>query len=250
MIPGNVLTWPKLMLVSFAGSTHSKYVTYSLETITTLELECSPDSKTYFLSNWVVNLKGLPGHHMERDLMQEHFNLIGEESLARDGNDFSDSYVSEVVGRMAAYHNAVKENMRANLGLKERGTNHPKPHQQLEIRTLLRTYKDFQLHRFRKGRCYSAELRDVDNYGGDIENLRKGKLNKWIRESSTAMGLSKLVNKHIDAVEEENEKENNEEDDELVLRGGRWCVVDSKLMFVTEEMDHALGDEDDSSHFY
>ena len=65
------------MTFTFAGSTHTKYLTYSLEQICSLEWESSEALKDAQLLNWLVNLEG--------DLNKEHFN--GELDESRDHND-------------------------------------------------------------------------------------------------------------------------------------------------------------------
>ena len=73
------------MTFTFAGSTHTKYSTYSLEQICSLEWESSEALKDAQLLNWLVNPKGLPGKFLEGDLNQEHFNAKLDKS--RDHND-------------------------------------------------------------------------------------------------------------------------------------------------------------------
>jgi hypothetical protein len=64
-----------MMLFTFAGSSHTKYTSYTLETICQLELESSPELKDGVLVNWLVNVEGVPGGFIEGDLHQEHLNL-------------------------------------------------------------------------------------------------------------------------------------------------------------------------------
>ncbi|EGN93672.1 hypothetical protein SERLA73DRAFT_63629, partial [Serpula lacrymans var. lacrymans S7.3] len=70
----------KIMLFTFAGSTHTKYATYLLKMICNLELECSPELKDAILSNWLVNLEGLPSKFYGGDFMQEYYNDILQHS--------------------------------------------------------------------------------------------------------------------------------------------------------------------------
>lgn len=238
------------MLFSFAGSSHSKYVTYILEMVTLLEIESSPESKDFWLSNWLVNPKGEPGHHIECDILQEHHNEVGEDGAGNSGRDFGDPYVSEVIGRTAGRSTEIKTNVRPNLGLKIRSVHHPEPHSRPEIRTLLRTYKEHQLHKFREGHCYSKELRDVDDFNRGIQTLRDGKLQKWIKDSSNAMAFTTTTtgtDSEEGATFEEAEEE--EDDSENVMTVGRKCMIDGELVFLIEEQGHGmedqgLGDED------
>jgi len=74
-----------MMLFTFAGLSHSKYATYTLEMICTLELESSPALKDGILLNWLVNTEGLPRNFVEGDLHQEHYN--GKLDKSWDHND-------------------------------------------------------------------------------------------------------------------------------------------------------------------
>ncbi|KAI9069580.1 hypothetical protein FKP32DRAFT_1540109, partial [Trametes sanguinea] len=70
----------KIMLFKFEGSSHTKYGTYLLEQLCSLELESSEALRSTFLKNWLVNPSGEPGKTLEGDLFEEHVNLILEES--------------------------------------------------------------------------------------------------------------------------------------------------------------------------
>jgi len=79
------------MLFTFAGSSHTKYCSFTLETIASLELESSEALKDATLENWLVNVQGGPGKFKEGNIMQEHFNEVLDESrdhanADRDGN--------------------------------------------------------------------------------------------------------------------------------------------------------------------
>jgi len=76
------------MLFTFAGSSHSKYVTYLLETITTLELEVSPELREATLHSMLVNMNGHLGSFCALDFMQEYFNRLLEAIVQRKGVDY------------------------------------------------------------------------------------------------------------------------------------------------------------------
>ncbi|KZT18417.1 hypothetical protein NEOLEDRAFT_1080374, partial [Neolentinus lepideus HHB14362 ss-1] len=114
----------KMMLVTFAGSTHSKYTTYLMETIVNLELESSPSMREAILNNWLVNVVGREGHWIEGDLMQEHFNLNIEDIVR------------------------LKAEAEISVGLQPKSSTHTSPKTRTEIWELLRIYKDTHLHSF------------------------------------------------------------------------------------------------------
>jgi hypothetical protein len=62
------------MLFTLTGLTHSKYVTYLLETICTLEFESSPALHEAILCSMLVTLSSKPKTFSALDLTQEYFN--------------------------------------------------------------------------------------------------------------------------------------------------------------------------------
>ena len=62
------------------GSSHTKYCSYTLEIIASLELESSEALKDAILENWLVNVQGGPGKFKEGDITQEHFNEVLDKS--------------------------------------------------------------------------------------------------------------------------------------------------------------------------
>ncbi|EPQ59181.1 hypothetical protein GLOTRDRAFT_24745, partial [Gloeophyllum trabeum ATCC 11539] len=149
---GRVYETLKVMLVTFAGSSHSKYTAYLMEMITSLELESSPALKEAILSNWLVNPSGVEGHYIEGDLMQEHFNLDLEEMVERKNIDFDDPFMREVVSRNLHHFNRLKTEYEVGVGLKVRTRAHTSPHTRPEVKELLRVYRECELHMFRSGR--------------------------------------------------------------------------------------------------
>jgi hypothetical protein len=73
------------MLITFAGSTHSKCVIYLLETIANLELECGPKLRDAILKGLLVNLAGKEGGFSAWDFIQEYFNRLLEAIVQRKG---------------------------------------------------------------------------------------------------------------------------------------------------------------------
>jgi len=75
---GRVWAQMKIIMFSFAGSSHKKYAQYLLETLIDLELESSPELAKALLSTGVSNMTGLPGGNHPKDLLQEYFQRIIE----------------------------------------------------------------------------------------------------------------------------------------------------------------------------
>jgi hypothetical protein len=89
----------KIMLFSFAGSTHSKYTNYLLETITDFELECEPELWKALLATTLVNLSGKEGWWSARDFIQEYFNRLLEAVVHRKGVEYGDNFIRNVWSR-------------------------------------------------------------------------------------------------------------------------------------------------------
>jgi hypothetical protein len=113
-----------MMLFTFAGSGHSKYSTYTLKIICTLELEASATLKDGILANWLVNTEGLPGHFLEGDLHQEHYN--GElESQDHNDAEWDGNLMQNVCSCNIHHFLRLKKEWRRGLGLAKKGGKHP-----------------------------------------------------------------------------------------------------------------------------
>jgi hypothetical protein len=183
-----------------------------------LELEATPRLKEYFMKNWLVNLDGEAGRWIERDLMQEHYNKDLEEAIDRKGQDFGGRFIREVVSRSVQHCGRIKKSMRMGVGLKKKGWKHTEPHSHPEIVTLLKLYREEELHLFQQGRRYSMTRRTVDDYARGKDNLANGKLQKWIEDGILAKGAMAYIKKvknpaeeleDVDEVDEELDETNN-----------------------------------------
>ncbi|KAH9948898.1 hypothetical protein B0H21DRAFT_689338 [Amylocystis lapponica] len=174
----------KVMLFTFAGSSHSKYTSYLLETVCSLELESSPELRETILSQLVVNLSGQPGHFTGGDLMQEHFNWLLQAIAERKGTEYSAHFVRNIVSRNLHHMSRLQNEIKSSIGLERRAGRHSDPHTKSEIKILSREYREHELHSRRPGRTYDLDVRDVDDYRRGVTNLRSGKLDKWIKETT------------------------------------------------------------------
>jgi hypothetical protein len=75
------------MLITFAGSSHTKYTTYLLEFLTNFELESSRALRETTLNVMLVNLSGKAGSFSAGDIIQEFFNRLLEAIIERKGQD-------------------------------------------------------------------------------------------------------------------------------------------------------------------
>jgi hypothetical protein len=165
------------MLFTFAGSTHSKYVTYLLETICTLELESSPALREAILRSMLVTLSGKPGTFSALDLTQEYFNRLLEAIVERKGVEYGEPFIRNVISRNLHHFARIKLDLRDSVGLAKRSGRHSAPHMKPEVKKLLETYLELELHRRRAGRMY--DNRDVDDFRRGMVKLQGGKVKKW-----------------------------------------------------------------------
>jgi hypothetical protein len=243
------------MLITFAGSTHSKYVTYLLETIVNLELECGPELRDAILKGLLVNLAGKEGGFSAGDFIQEYFNRLLEAIVQRKGVDYGARYSRDVISRNLHHLARLKMQFRDGVGLSRRSGKHTDPHTRPETVTLLAKYKEYELHLRRPGR--SIEPDDTDQFQKGIEKLESGKLRAWASETtrSRARKFDSETVDHCpnekgqdDSDTEEAEDDNREDGEEgTELSHGLMQMVDGELIIETsesfdEDMDQIAGD--------
>ena len=210
----------QMMLFTFAGSSHVKYATYTLEMICTLEWESSPALKDGILLNWLVNTEGLPGNFVEGDLHQEHYN--GELDESRDHNDaeWDGNLMRNVCARNIHHFLRLKKEWGQGLGLAKKGGKHAEPHTKPEVRKLLQKYQDEELHLFRPGRHYDDA--DVDDFSRGYKKLQEGALHKWIAETTRTRGLMQELEHLVETSNNKDEEEGSPdgEENEVELTAG------------------------------
>ncbi|KAH7920579.1 hypothetical protein BV22DRAFT_996910, partial [Leucogyrophana mollusca] len=149
---GRVYEAMKIMLFTFAGSSHTKYVNYLLEQITSLELESSPELRDATLRSMLVNLTGQPGSFCALDFMQEYFNRLLEAVVQRKGMEYGAPYIRTVISRNLHHFGRIKKEFREGVGLAVRSGRHTAPHTRPEVKVLLQVYQQSELHYRRTGR--------------------------------------------------------------------------------------------------
>ncbi|KAI0040280.1 hypothetical protein FA95DRAFT_1611919 [Auriscalpium vulgare] len=179
----------KLWVFTFAGSSHTKYPTYLLEMICSLELESSAELREFFLDNWLVNMQGEAGKAIEGDLMIEHNNKILQGMVGRQDATWDGHYLRDIVSPNSFLFGTVKTAFTEGAGLQATRGRHPAPHTRPEFRTLSKIYREEGLHLFREGRSYNIRNRDVDNYEKGVAAMENGRLEKWIDDSTAGQLL-------------------------------------------------------------
>ncbi len=176
-----------MMIFTFAGSSHTRYTSYLLEFIVDLEMESSPELRKTVLTNLLVNLSGQPGRFSPVDLIQEYFNRLLQAIAERKGAEYNAHFIRNVVSRNLHHLARLLNDMKESIGLMSRSGHHHTPHNNPELRILLKEYKHHELHYRRPGRSYTVNAEDnerVNDHIRGISSLRNGKLAKWIKETT------------------------------------------------------------------
>ncbi|KAF8811180.1 hypothetical protein BYT27DRAFT_7221584 [Phlegmacium glaucopus] len=168
----------KVMLFTFAGSSHTKYATYLLEFLTDLELEPSPDLKQGVLNSMLVNLSGKEGAFSAGDIIQEFYNRLLEAIIERKGAEFGAPFIRDTISHNLHHMGCIKTELREGISLSKKSGKHSDPHMRPEVKMLMQSYAHHELHSRRPGRI-------IDNN----DKLKSGKLQKWVTETTRARAV-------------------------------------------------------------
>ncbi|KAJ7735335.1 hypothetical protein B0H16DRAFT_1256415, partial [Mycena metata] len=220
----------KYMLFTFAGSSHSNYRGYLLETVMSLEYESSPGLKLALLRGLVWNLTGLPDHCEEGDFIVEFFNRLLEDIVQHKSAQFDDTFIRDIISRNLRHIALLKLAWRTGTSGKPPFPNfkHASPTEKPEVRTLYKLYTDVELHHRRRHR--QIDDRDTDDFakgpssgGGDGESDS---------ETSTASSES----------ESESDEDSEDEGEINFATRGSTYMVNGELIF--DGRDMMTGPED------
>ncbi|KAJ6521644.1 hypothetical protein DFH09DRAFT_1331060 [Mycena vulgaris] len=265
----------KYLLFTFGGSTHTNYLNYILETIMNLELECSPGLKVALLRGLIWNLSGITSHCEEGDFIVEFFNRLLEDVVEHKSAQFDDIFIRDIISRNLRHIAQLKVAWRTGLGMEKKSHKHADPHTKPEMRTLLKLYKDTELHSQRLGR--QIDDRDTDDFARGVEKLREGALQASIGKTISNQQVFRTdtvtpptgtdVANHADDAADDNEgplelseeesessSDNSDSDlaeskldedssmDNIYATRGATFLVDGELVF--DERDMLVGPED------
>ncbi|KAF8144094.1 hypothetical protein K438DRAFT_1910977 [Mycena galopus ATCC 62051] len=163
-----------IFIFTFAGTSNQNYMGYMLDLHALLEFECSPDLKDALLNNEF-------GKFVEGDLMQEWNNRWLEDMGTRRGGEFDEKFYCKTVAPNVLHFLKMKEDIETAFNLKRRGKSHTSPHLRDEIQTLLRLYKEEELHQFRSGRSLGHAA--VNRFDRGYRRLDAGKMEDFLQRS-------------------------------------------------------------------
>ncbi|TFY63916.1 hypothetical protein EVJ58_g2953 [Rhodofomes roseus] len=214
---GRVYEALKVMVFTFAGSSHSKYTAYLLEMICNLELESTPSLRHAVLSNLLVNLTGNAGSFLPGDLMQEYFNRLLEAVAEKKGVEYGEHFIRDIISPNLHHFASLLNDLKDGVGLKHRSGRHTAPNLRHELSVLASIYQETELHSRRRGREYAGPAREVDDFKRGYEKLRGGKLKKWVKESLFARSRRVPINTPdttaTDSMPDAATDENNDEEE-------------------------------------
>lgn len=116
-------------------------------------------------NNWLVNLKGRPGHFHELDLMQEHFNHWLEELAQHKGKEFDEPQYRKVLAMHVHHFLNLTDELERNVQLNDRTKRHTAPHMNNELQEVLRICRENDLHRRHNGRDLGFHAEDAFSQG-------------------------------------------------------------------------------------
>jgi hypothetical protein len=144
-----------------------------------LEIEYPPSTRQALFNNWLVNLEGRPGHFLELDLMQEHFNHWLEDLAQYKGKEFDDKFYREVLSMHVHHFIHLVQKLEGNVGLAARRKMHSEPHVDNELREVIRICREHDLHHHHIGR--DLGFKSSDYFADGVARLSTaGKLDEWI----------------------------------------------------------------------
>ncbi|KAI0050052.1 hypothetical protein FA95DRAFT_1603903 [Auriscalpium vulgare] len=183
----------KVWIFTFAGAGNSNYASYLVEMFINLEHDYPAATREALFKNWLVNLKGKPGHFMELDLMQEHFNHWLEELAQHKGKEFDSEWYRNVLSMHVQHFLEITEEFESGAQLKQRRKGHTEPHMDNELREAMRVCRDHDLHRRHDGRDFGHHAED--NLSKGHRRLGAGKkLEEYIEQT-----MEEWDNKHVEA---------------------------------------------------
>ncbi|KAJ6599623.1 hypothetical protein B0H10DRAFT_2322822 [Mycena sp. CBHHK59/15] len=241
----------KHMLFTFAGSTHTNYVGYLLETIINLELESSPGLKEALLLCLLVNISGLLGHFEEGDYVVEFFNRLLEDVVQHKNAQFDDDFIRNVVSRNLRHIAELKLAWHAGTGMAPKSKSHTDPHTNPELRILLKLYHKEELHSRRLGR--QIDDRDTDDFAKGVKKLRGRALQKIIDKSLPAVPTPSMDPADGSGSESEDKSSSDESEDpdsdvegwmDMMLGPGGGDEGDGTWGLGDESEDDMTNDED------
>ncbi|ETW78876.1 hypothetical protein HETIRDRAFT_428657 [Heterobasidion irregulare TC 32-1] len=121
---GHVWEVFKVWIFTFVGAGNHNYMQYLLEIHCNIKFKYSEATRITLFNNWLVNLKGEPGHFHKLELMQEHFNFWLEELTQHKGKEFGDEWYRHMLAMHIYHFLRLKEEMKSSIPLVRQNKGH------------------------------------------------------------------------------------------------------------------------------
>ncbi|KAL1658848.1 hypothetical protein GGF50DRAFT_66457 [Schizophyllum commune] len=184
---GRVFEIIKFLRFSFWGAGSTNYGNELFELACNFMADFPPKLRDAILDNYLVNPSGRPGHWLELDLLQEHFNFW----LKRLFNSKTTSFEAHHLSRKVALNIQGLGDLRSLIArvfnFKRASFAHTNPDKVSDINTLGSHYRTDRTLVFVKGRDQPRLVQDEFAAGIDIV-LHKGKFSEFIQHTSLKEG--------------------------------------------------------------
>jgi len=99
--------------------------------------EASKELSDAMINNWLVNLTGECGQWLERDLMQEHYNIWLEDMVQKKVGSFDDHFFRTTLAPNVNHFLRIKEEVKLSFNLAPHSKTHTSLHLRSEFQQLL-----------------------------------------------------------------------------------------------------------------
>lgn len=144
--------------------------------------EFPEDLRNAILNNYLANPSGLPGHWVELDLIQEHYNFWIKRLFNSKSHTFDSQHLAEHVGLNIGGFSALRERFPILFGFKRNGGRHTNPKSNGDINRLGFHYRLEHIMSFKPNRRQPYVVGDEFNEG--IHKLTGGQLAKFIARTT------------------------------------------------------------------
>ncbi|KAJ6601765.1 hypothetical protein DFH09DRAFT_900277, partial [Mycena vulgaris] len=190
---GRVWEIMKIWIFKFAGSSHQNYMGYLLEVYCMLRYEASKDLINAIFNNWLLNVKGELGKWLPADLHQEHYNKWLEDMIQRHGGELHNQFYRQTISPNVHHFLQIKEEVETAFSLEHRGKTHTSPHLRSELKLLLATFKEEEVHLFRSGRSLGHAA--ANQFARGWRRLDDNKLDDFLTKSTVLGDFLQAIRK-------------------------------------------------------
>ncbi|KIY52248.1 hypothetical protein FISHEDRAFT_35605 [Fistulina hepatica ATCC 64428] len=144
----------KLLRFSFWGANATNYGNELLELACNFLYEFPSDLCEAIFNNYLANTSGLPGHWIELDLLQEHFNFWIKRLFGEKSYGFNTTHLSEHIALNIKGFSELRDLFPHLFGYARRSGKHTDSSTRNDINELGHHYRTDEVHSFVQGRTH------------------------------------------------------------------------------------------------